>query len=354
MSETYTYFAAVLDNSLGVVVDPSHFLSLGPLLVALAIALLAVRRHGSRYAGTRQSDAPHSKMRQRMIRPLTWRQTLAVLFPRRIFLHRSALLDYAVFAINEGVLFFLTIGAVLTPAGVSESLLTLAGRDAFLPAGVEAGIAERVVATVYLMLLWDFAASYAHYLKHKVPVLWEFHKVHHSAEVMTPVTALRRHPVDTLFGALVTTMVLGAGTAAWILVFGRSPLSFGFFGVIAGIYLWRLLGYNLRHTHVWISYGDFWNRVFISPAQHQVHHSVDPRHYDTNFGHILSCWDGLFGTLYLPGRNERVTFGIAAAEMPDYRSLPAVYFIPFAKAAKLMLKTLRSAPAGIRRSLPGD
>ena len=39
--------------------------------------------------------------------------------------------------------------------------------------------------------LWDFAATWAHYLQHRVPILWELHKVHHSAEVMTPITSGR-------------------------------------------------------------------------------------------------------------------------------------------------------------------
>jgi len=325
LGDAIAYFDAVFKKSLGVVVEPGHFLSIGPLAVALAIGLVVLRR---RLPARRRS----------------LRHSLAVLFPRRIFLHRSALIDYAIFLINDGFLFFLTLGIVVTPAVVADALL--AGFTK--PDAVAAGFAERAICTIYLTLLWDFGATYAHYLKHRVPLLWEFHKVHHSADVMTPVTALRRHPVDTLVGAAVTTLTLGAGMAMWLAVVGRAPHPVAFFGVVAGIWLWRLLGYNLRHSHMWISYGDFWNRILISPAQHQVHHSIDPQHYDKNFGHIFACWDSLFGTLYLPTRDERVVFGIEASEMPDYRGLFGVYITPFLKAARLLSPRSRPSTLGER------
>jgi sterol desaturase/sphingolipid hydroxylase (fatty acid hydroxylase superfamily) len=331
------YSATAVRSSLGVVVEPGHFLSLGPLLVALAIALVALRLR--------------SQQRGRLS---GWRHLLAMLFPRRIFLHRSARLDYAIFLINEGLLFFLTLGAIVTPAVLANVLLDVVGyrTDASGSSGVI--LAERAICTLYLVLLWDFGATFAHYLKHRVPLLWEFHKVHHSAEVLTPVTALRRHPVDSLVGAAMTTFAMGTGMAIWVLVLQRPPDAIGIFGTVAGIYLWRLLGYNLRHSHVWISYGDFWNGILISPAQHQVHHSVDPRHYDKNFGHIFACWDRLFGTLYLPAHDERVVFGIEAAEMPHYRNLFGVYVMPFVKAANLVLRRPQPAPVEVADRTSAD
>jgi sterol desaturase/sphingolipid hydroxylase (fatty acid hydroxylase superfamily) len=52
----------------------------------------------------------------------------------------------------------------------------------------------------------------------------------------------------------------------------------------------------------------------MSPAQHHIHHSVEPKHYDKNFGYILSFWDWIFGTLYVPKGYEKLDFGLSDRE----------------------------------------
>ncbi|MEZ5670819.1 MAG: sterol desaturase family protein [Alphaproteobacteria bacterium] len=328
MDWLYDYGVHAAVNFLLNFVGPDAFLGPLPVLVALALALavIAVRLRGRRSVG----------------------RLLRIAFPRRIFLHRSALHDYALFAINDGLLFVVTGAVLLTPGFVSEALQAAAGWlgwSAPAAAGTPSAV-ELVLFTLWLTLAWDFSATYAHYLKHRVPLLWEFHKVHHSAAVMTPVTANRRHPLEAVFGGIVSALVLGAAVGLWQLLFGPAvtqPLTI--LGAAAGVYLWRLLGYNLRHSHVWISYGPFWSRVFISPAQHQVHHSVDPRHYDTNFGHIFAVWDRLLGTLYVPAPGERVRFGIADADMARMATLRGLYLAPFAQSARLLAAPFRRRAA---------
>ncbi|HEX9836488.1 MAG TPA: sterol desaturase family protein [Alphaproteobacteria bacterium] len=316
------YLAHGLAEFLALFLRGSSFLSAGPLAVALAIALAVLIAREKRRAGRIGGSG--------------LRRVLAELFARRIYLHPSAKRDYAVLAINHGFLFFLTASALVTPVVVTEFLTEAAAREGYAIAAPEPDLALRVAFTVVLLLVWDFAATFAHFLNHKVPILWEFHKVHHSAEVLTPATALRRHPVEALTGGFMTIFALGLATALWLVAIGDCGGIYTVFGMSAGLFAWRLLGYNLRHSHVWLSYGPFWNRVLISPAQHQIHHSVEPRHHDRNFGHIFAFWDALFRTLYLPKPDERFALGIAASEMPDYRSVPKLYVVPFAKAAALI------------------
>ena len=308
------------DRTFGVIFDPGHFLSVLPMFIALVIATVVVM----------------ARLRRKGARKLRLRRVMTMLFPKRVFLHTSAKLDYWVFAINQGVLFFITISAFLSPAIVAELIIGTAGYLGFTEGQASTSLAQRVLYSIYLMLVWDFAATYAHYLKHKVPILWELHKVHHSAEVMTPVTALRRHPLEAIFGSIVTACFLGVAVGVWVVGFGQSVMPINLFGTIFGIWLWRVAGYNLRHSHIWISYGDFWNRIFISPAQHQVHHSKSPAHYDRNFGHIFSFWDSFFGTLYLPRFEERMEFGIDDHEMPEYRSLFGLYVTPVVNVWRIL------------------
>jgi sterol desaturase/sphingolipid hydroxylase (fatty acid hydroxylase superfamily) len=50
--------------------------------------------------------------------------------------------------------------------------------------------------------------------------------------------------------------------------------------------------------------------VLISPAMHQMHHSIEPRHFNRNYGQALAIWDWMFGTLYVIHEKEVVTFGL--------------------------------------------
>jgi sterol desaturase/sphingolipid hydroxylase (fatty acid hydroxylase superfamily) len=50
--------------------------------------------------------------------------------------------------------------------------------------------------------------------------------------------------------------------------------------------------------------------VFISPAQHQLHHSTDPKHYDCNFGAIFSLWDNIGKSCIVSEKNQQIEFGL--------------------------------------------
>lgn len=69
-------------------------------------------------------------------------------------------------------------------------------------------------------------------------------------------------------------------------------------------------GANLRHSHVPFRYPPLLERIFISPRQHQIHHSKATEHYDKNMGSKLAIWDWLFGTLVISNADDKLKFGI--------------------------------------------
>jgi sterol desaturase/sphingolipid hydroxylase (fatty acid hydroxylase superfamily) len=85
---------------------------------------------------------------------------------------------------------------------------------------------------------------------------------------------------------------------------------------------------------VWFSYGPLLSKLFISPAQHQIHHSSARKHWDKNFGFIFAFWDLFFRSLYVPKEREELTFGLGEGRQEDiqYRSVTALYLLPFKKA----------------------
>jgi sterol desaturase/sphingolipid hydroxylase (fatty acid hydroxylase superfamily) len=70
----------------------------------------------------------------------------------------------------------------------------------------------------------------------------------------------------------------------------------------------------------------------VSPIQHQVHHSIDPRHRNKNFGVKFAVWDVLFGTLYVPREPETLQVGLPDADPQEFSTVRKLFFLPFAKA----------------------
>jgi sterol desaturase/sphingolipid hydroxylase (fatty acid hydroxylase superfamily) len=87
----------------------------------------------------------------------------------------------------------------------------------------------------------------------------------------------------------------------------------------------------VRHTHLEMSYGPWLNKIFLCPYYHQLHHSIDPRHYDKNFGLLFSVWDRMFGTLGVPAPGQHFTFGLSNNEHAEYQSLARLHVVPLKK-----------------------
>ena len=84
--------------------------------------------------------------------------------------------------------------------------------------------------------------------------------------------------------------------------------------------------------------------ILISPAQHQVHHSVATKHHDKNYGSIFAIWDWMFGTLYVPKTVETLTFGVSDGtgkpmDQP-YPTLMAAMVLPFKESGQAIRRRL--------------
>ena len=104
------------------------------------------------------------------------------------------------------------------------------------------------------------------------------------------------------------------------------------YGVNVLLFIFNLSGSNLRHSHIPISYGRALERIFVSPAQHQIHHSIKRCHHDKNFGAALAVWDYLFGSLHLSEKNMHLTFGIKNRSKMRSHNLATLYIHPFVEA----------------------
>ena len=251
------------------------------------------------------------------------------LFKKSVWLHSSALLDYKLYFLNMVFMAFM-LGFFATSlqfwADLTESVLgALFGHPAETFAmswGVIAFI------TVVLLLAMDLGYWLCHFAMHKSACLWEFHKVHHSALVMTPATEFRQHPVELILFPNVTGLTIGVAYALathWLGT-GTTSLAVSGYGVIVCAHIFTF--HHLRHSHINLPFTGIMGKLLHSPAHHLIHHSDNRLHFDRNLGYILSVWDWLAGTLHAPKPGERVTLGIGH-EGADYDTVANVFWLPF-------------------------
>lgn len=259
---------------------------------------------------------------------------LAWLLPARIYRHRSNIVDIQVFM---AIAALTALGALslltFTPLVTNFVLDLLIGIFESSVADGDPDFATKAVATIIMIVTLDFCKYWAHYIHHENRYLWPFHALHHSAEVLTPLTATRNHPVFLLIRSFIYSLVVGLVQALMLFaIIGKIDiLTIGTANV--GYVLFNFLGSNLRHSHIWLSYGPVLEHIFISPAQHQIHHSRAKKHFNKNYGEVFAVWDWLFGTLYIPTKQETLEFGLADAagtpiEQP-HGSLSEAMLVPF-------------------------
>lgn len=253
------------------------------------------------------------------------------LFPPGQYTHRSARADYKLVLVDLTMRPLVYLPLVVTASVAAHGVTSRLPLPDLHTVPV---LRWTVVAGAIAVLLGDFGNFFAHWLTHRSAVLWRFHEVHHSAEVLVPVTALREHPVDELVRSVVVGGLTGMFAGLYATGTEGGSLLPTVFGLNVVTFLFYALGYQLRHSHIWLSYGRLLNRVLISPAHHQVHHSVELAHRDRNFGVIFAFWDAIFGTLYAPDRRERFDVGLTGVDPEDFTSVRRLYLLPFVKVAR--------------------
>jgi len=181
---------------------------------------------------------------------------LRFVFPRKVFLHPSAIADYKILFANSALtlavmLPYMLVSSTTTAAAVHHGLAAATGLPGL---GWHGGWGAVAAYTLLNLLAIDAAFFVAHYLQHRVPVLWEFHKTHHSAEVLTPFTVERMHPVDQLLNFTMAAMLPGAVAGVFAFLYAGPLTTVAVNGLNIGLFLFYLFGVHLRHSHVWLMF----------------------------------------------------------------------------------------------------
>jgi sterol desaturase/sphingolipid hydroxylase (fatty acid hydroxylase superfamily) len=298
------------------------------------------------------ATAFYAAKRIRHGRKLNARVLLRALFPKRVVNSPSNNADIGYLFFNVlvfGILFGWAILSYETVTnGIIAGLVRLFGEPAptTLPPW-----ASNTIVTVMLFLAYELGYWFNHWLSHRVPVLWEFHKVHHSAEVLTPLTNFRVHPVYGWIFANILALATATANGFGNYMFGKIAHQYALSDTNIILVFFIHTYVHLQHTHIWISFTGPLGRLFVSPAHHQIHHSSNPAHFNRNFGSCLAVWDWMFGTLHVPGRKrEALSFGVEPDQYPAH-TVTGELVAPFLRAgAQLaaMLPGRRVADVTIR------
>lgn len=153
---------------------------------------------------------------------------------------------------------------------------------------------------ILAILILDLARYGAHRALHSVYFLWRVHQIHHSDRDFDLSTSVRAHPIEVILfqgASLATIAILAPPLGAVLAVELMSVFESFFSHANASLPAWlqRILGV-----------------IFYTCDTHRIHHSIDIRMQNSNFGDIFSWWDRLFGTYLppLPAGEDRIVIGL--------------------------------------------
>ena len=218
------------------------------------------------------------------------------------------LINLSLAIINIGVLklifAFLTISTAVYVTDRQIGLLNMVQMPHWL----------KILVTIILM---DLMGYIWHTLTHRIPVLWRFHRVHHTDLNMDVSTAVRFH---------VGEIILTAGVRVGVVYFIG--------GEYVGVFLFEcilMLANQFQHSCLKVPkwFDSIFLVLFVPPSMHRIHHSVTLEERNTNFGAIFSIWDRMFGTLLTGVNQKQIWIGVDGHIQEKKLEIYHLVYMPF-------------------------
>ncbi|NIA14626.1 MAG: sterol desaturase family protein [Nitrospiraceae bacterium] len=181
----------------------------------------------------------------------------------------------------------------------------------------------RVPALLLAVLLLDLAIYLQHVMFHALPMLWRFHRMHHTDRDLDVTSGLRFHP-----GEILLSMVI---KIAAIVLIGPVPAAV----IVFEIVLNATAMFNHGNVHLPLGLDRVMRCLVVTPDMHRVHHSIIREETDSNFGFNFPWWDRLFGTYRAQPREGHLGMTIGLREYLDERptKLGWLLAVPFTRQA---------------------
>jgi sterol desaturase/sphingolipid hydroxylase (fatty acid hydroxylase superfamily) len=204
---------------------------------------------------------------------------------------------------------------ILLPSGILMALMLKWARNVWQ--GIGALKLPAVAEAILIILLIDLWMYLWHRLNHEIPLLWQFHSVHHSDPTLDVTSSWRFHFLEIVFSELLRLplfMLMGAG--------------------IEHLLLYSLLMtpvIEFHHSNISIppALDRLVRLVIPSPMMHRLHHSRLRSEHNSNYGSMLSLWDRLFGTFLVKNNLDDLHLGLVLESDSDKQKLLALLQRPF-------------------------
>jgi sterol desaturase/sphingolipid hydroxylase (fatty acid hydroxylase superfamily) len=170
------------------------------------------------------------------------------------------------------------------------------------------------------ILMLDFIGAYLiHLVQHKIAWMWHFHKIHHTDTAIDATTALRHHPVESVFRVVALFAAI----------------------VIMGVPIWMVMLYQtlsafmsqFNHANIklpgWLDQALSW--IIVSPDMHKVHHSRYQPETDSNYANIFSIWDRICYTFKKVPDTTLIQYGLDEYQAPRYQEIGPLLKVPWEK-----------------------
>ncbi|MFI4935082.1 MAG: sterol desaturase family protein [Caulobacterales bacterium] len=171
-----------------------------------------------------------------------------------------------------------------------------------------------VIAAIAAAFIGDFFYYWCHRAQHRF--FWKFHAIHHSVRDMSGMAAYH-HFTEPAFRIALYAVPMA--------IFINDPFGIPVLGVILGLHG------NYLHSPTRIHFGPV-GRFIQDNRFHRIHHSIEPKHFDKNFGVFTTLWDWMFGTAYFPAADEWPQTGVPGEPEPE--TIRDYLLRPFASGAR--------------------
>ncbi len=175
------------------------------------------------------------------------------------------------------------------------------------------------VEILIVFVLFDLWMYLWHRANHTVPLLWRFHRMHHSDPEMDATSAVRFHTGEVVLSAI-----------ARLAIVPLLGMTLRHLAIYEMVFLPVIL---FHHSNVrlprWADHGLL--ALIVTPAMHRVHHSRERPETDSNYGSIFPYWDYLAGSFRLRADAHTIDLGLDGMDDPSWQSLSGMFATPVRK-----------------------
>ncbi len=189
---------------------------------------------------------------------------------------------------------------------------------------------EIQISNIYLLFLFMFVISdLNHYIRHRIfhsiKPLWAIHSFHHSATTLSILTRYRTHFLELSLGRFFDVIPF--------ILFDAPIYTFFAVKILADIH--QLINHSSIKSNWWII-GKY---ILVSPAAHRVHHSIEFKHFNKNFGITFIFWDRLFGSYYPP--EDIKCFGIPQSKFNEKNFIFDIWWVIVSFIREIKKQTMK-------------